>query len=236
MFLNTRPKVGSLVIAGLLIFTALPIINFVYELNMSLDLPDGPIEEFFRDAEGRAEVLTKAFLTMDGYGDLIFNLVLIALIPALGEELLFRGVLQRMFVKSTGNIHIGIWVTAALFSAIHFQFYGFVPRMLLGALLGYLLAWSGSLWVPILGHFINNGAAVYAQWLSSQGVVPEDFEDVGAAEGEWMFVLVSVALTGLLLLALYRGRTNSYDRLIEPPSEPPSEPPAQGFVQASPQG
>ena len=94
---------------------------------------------------------------MNSISSLLINMVMIGVIPAIGEEFLFRGALQKIFSEWTKNKHLGIWISAILFSAMHLQFYGFIPRMLLGALFGYTLLWTGSLWIPIFGHFVNNG-------------------------------------------------------------------------------
>ena len=111
-------------------------------------------------SEQKAMQLTEAFLAMNNMGDLLINLFLIALIPAIGEDLLFRGVLQQLFTKWTGKIHLAIFISAFLFSAIHMQFFGFLPRFVLGLVLGYMFYWSKNLWLPILAHFTNNALAI----------------------------------------------------------------------------
>ena len=135
---------------------------------------------------------------------MIFNVFMVALIPALGEELLFRGVVQKIFTGWAKNIHIGVWMSALLFSAMHMQFYGFVPRLLLGAMLGYLFVWSGSLWLSILAHFVNNAAAVIFTYLYQQNLSSIDVDAVGTQEGEMMSVLISTAFTAMLLFMIYR--------------------------------
>ena len=83
---------------------------------------------------------------------------------------------RRTIIAWSGSVHVGIWLAAALFSAIHLQFYGFVPRMLLGALFGYLYIWTGNLWVPMLAHFFNNGFAVVMMALNKQKITTIDLE------------------------------------------------------------
>jgi membrane protease YdiL (CAAX protease family) len=95
-------------------------------------------------------------------------MLMLAIIPALGEELIFRACFQKVLGRWTGNYHLAIWLSAIIFSSIHFQFYGFFPRMFLGALFGYLLVWSGSIWLPILAHFLNNGMAVVGAYVLQQ--------------------------------------------------------------------
>jgi len=124
---------------------------------------------------------------------------MIAILPAIGEELLFRGVLQRIFANWTKNIHLGVWIAAILFSAMHMQFYGFLPRMMLGVLFGYLFVWSGSLLLPILCHFINNGSAVIYAYVAGVDQFLEQEDSLGTAEGETVFTVTSaLAIAGLL--------------------------------------
>jgi len=151
----------------LLMVVSMPIMSWIVELNADVVFPDflSDVEQWMHQSEDDAMGLTKAFLTFDGIGSLIYVLIIVAVVPAIGEELLFRGVLQKSFIKLTNNPHWGIWITAFLFSALHMQFFGFFPRMLLGAVFGYLFLWSKSLWLPILGHFINNGTVVIISYL-----------------------------------------------------------------------
>src|SRR5690554_5832087 len=104
----------------------------------------------------------------DNAGDFILALIVIGLIPAVGEELLFRGLVQNQIGAITKNIHVAIWLAAFLFSTFHFQFYGFVPRMFLGVLFGYLYYWSGNLFIAMLAHFINNGLTLILLYMYQQ--------------------------------------------------------------------
>ena len=133
-------------------------ISPLVEWNMNMEFPDflKGVESWARDAEDKAAELTKAMTSFESVGDLVLGLIVIALLPAIGEELVFRGLFQNEFFRGSGNIHLSIWLAAIIFSAIHLQFYGFVPRLLLGALFGYLYYWSGSLLIPMFAHFVNN--------------------------------------------------------------------------------
>jgi membrane protease YdiL (CAAX protease family) len=133
----------------LLLAAVLPLIQFSNWLNASLPLP-----EWMISMEDSQNWLVGEVLRMESFNEFVVALTVAAIAPAIGEELLFRGLLQPQLQKLTNNPHWGIWLGAILFSAIHLQFVGFFPRMLLGALLGYLLWWSGSLWLPILIHFL----------------------------------------------------------------------------------
>ena len=154
----------SLLLAPVIMILANPLIGLTMEINNFL-IPEGSwLESVFKPMEDRAAEATQALLRMPDLGSLFKNILLIAAIPAVSEEFVFRGVLQSQFTKWTKNVHWGIWISAFLFSAIHMQFYGFIPRMLMGALLGYLLIWTGSIWAPILAHFTNNLVAVLASY------------------------------------------------------------------------
>lgn len=185
---------------------ALPLINYLGEINSRMSLPAflADVEKWMKESENRAASLTKGLLEMHSVSDMLFNVFMIALLPAIGEELLFRGIIQRLLSDWSKNIHAGIWISAVLFSAMHMQFYGFIPRMLLGALLGYLLVWSGSLWLPIIAHFINNASAVILMYLFKEDMMGIDPDKVGT-EGEMSMLLISVLVTGGLLLLVYRN-------------------------------
>ena len=199
-YLNLHKNVNgaSVLLVTLLIIFALPLINFIGEWNNQMQFPEwlAGVERWMRNAEDNAMELTEAFLKVDTTGGLLFNLFMIAFLPAIGEELLFRGVIQRIFTKMTKNYHWGIWISAFLFSALHIQFYGFVPRMLLGVLFGYLLIWSGSMWLPIIAHFVNNGFAVVAMYLADKEIISPRVEDIGAT-GSYYWVVISLLLVGL---------------------------------------
>jgi membrane protease YdiL (CAAX protease family) len=134
--LNKQPYLTSIILAIVIVVVASPFINFISEINSKLTLPSAfsSIEQWMRESEDTAGKLTKLFLKTDTTWGLVFNIFLIGIIPAVGEELLFRGVVQRIFSEWTKNVHWGIWISAILFSALHFQFYGFVPRAILGAI------------------------------------------------------------------------------------------------------
>jgi len=210
-------NISSVMLSSIALLVALPFINFLGELNAHLSLPSflAGVENWMRDAEANAAKLTKSFLTMNSVSDLYVNLFVIALVPALGEELLFRGIVQRLFTDWSKSKHLAIWISAILFSAMHMQFYGFLPRMLLGALFGYLLVWSGSLWLPIIGHFVNNAAAVVATYLFKEEMMSLDPDKIGT-ENDFIAVGASIVITGVLLFAIYRreaSKNYSADKL-----------------------
>lgn len=153
-------RVWLLVLASMFLIAA-PI-NFIAMLNQQMELPTfmAPVEQWMRSQEDLAQQLTQNMIG-DGTPQLLaINLIVMALCPAITEEFFFRGALQRLIGKWNPNPHFVIWSAAILFSAFHLQFYGFIPRMLLGAYPGYLLLWTRSIWIPVFAHFINNATAV----------------------------------------------------------------------------
>ncbi len=191
------PWMHILLAIGIMI-CAIPAINLLADLNGQIKLPKSLdfIEHFMRQQEDTAAALTERFLQADNIGMLLINLGLMALLPALAEELTFRGTLQQIF----GNRHVAIWVTAFIFSAIHMQFYGFIPRMLMGAMFGYLFVWTGNLWVPIIMHFVNNGIAVIAFYIMGNNSNADTF----GAGTTWYIGVLSLLITSLGLLIFYR--------------------------------
>ncbi|NNE55957.1 MAG: CPBP family intramembrane metalloprotease [Flavobacteriales bacterium] len=159
-----RRPVTTIALVPLLGITIMPVIQLTVKINEWLIPSGGTLERIFKPLEEQAAELTEKMLVMEGTGDLIFNVLLVGVVPAICEEFAFRGVLQSQLSKAFGNVHVGIWVSAILFSAIHLQFYGFLPRMILGAFFGYLLIWTGSIWAPILAHLTNNAVGVIAYY------------------------------------------------------------------------
>lgn len=196
-----------LLLGCIMIITALPIINFLGELNSAIQFP-AFLESFeakIKEAEESAQRITQAFLNVNSLGGLLINLLIMAVIPAIGEELLFRGVLQRIFVEWTKNVHWGIIITAILFSAFHFQFYGFLPRMLLGILLGYLMVYGKSIWFPIFAHFANNAFAVVMSFIFMRSNNIDEVENFGSYQGTYVFTILGLGLFILMLIYFIRN-------------------------------
>jgi len=204
--LNKNISLASVLLVLVLSFAASPFINFIGELNANMQLPEwlSGVENWMRDTEEKAAELTEAFLKVETIGGLIFNIFMIAFLPAIGEELLFRGVIQRIFTNWTHNQHWGIWISAILFSALHMQFYGFIPRVFLGVLFGYLLVWSGSIWLPIIAHFINNAVAVVAMYLIDKGLLSQEIEEIGTTSDSYYMAAVSLLLIVVFMLMIKR--------------------------------
>ncbi|NQU86779.1 MAG: CPBP family intramembrane metalloprotease [Mariniphaga sp.] len=204
LLLNKKITGIGVVLVILLIFFANPAINYIGSLNTRMVFPSwlSWMEEWMRSAEDKAAVLTEAFLDVKTIPGLMFNLFMIAFLPAIGEELVFRGVIQKIFTDWTKNAHLGIWISAIIFSAFHLQFYGFMPRLLLGVLFGYLLVWSGSMWLPIIAHFVNNAAAVIAMWMVSQDKIDPAIEEIGATSESLYIAVISFFMSIALLFLI----------------------------------
>ena len=156
------PKGQILLLTLVSVFLLSPTISLTGMLNKQMELPSfmEPVESWMRAQEETAEQLTLLLLAGKGIMTLLFNLLVIAVAAGITEEFLFRGALQRVIGGWTRNHHIVIWSAAILFSAFHMQFFGFLPRILLGAYFGYLLYWSRNIWIPVFAHFANNAFAV----------------------------------------------------------------------------
>ena len=189
----------------------LPIINFLALWNEGLHLPEfmAQIENWMRLSEAKSATIMEYFVAMNSYTDLVINLVVIALIPAIGEEFLFRGVIQRGLIKWKKNPHFGIWISAFLFSALHMQFLGFIPRFLIGGFFGYLFLWSGSIWLPVITHFLNNALAVLVIFTSSSVVASKKIESMGANSGDIPMVIMCCLAVSLLLYLFYNSKKKS---------------------------
>jgi uncharacterized protein len=197
---NWSPGAGIYAACILLLLCMVPFLNWMISANEALKLPASlrSLEEWMQGTETRAAALTDAFLDVKTAGGFLFNLFLIGALPGIGEELLFRGVLQRLFRDWLRSIHAAIFLSALLFTLLHMQFYGFLPRFFLGVILGYMFYWTGSLWVPIFFHFLNNAAAVFLTFLEHRGVIGGAWQDPAATDNA-ILIIGSAILTGLML-------------------------------------
>lgn len=196
------------VFAGLaLMFISLPVTNLLTEWNANMSFGEAfaKFETLLKTMEDAATELTQRMLQVESIGGLLVNMLVIALIPAIGEELTFRGLLQQALARRCKNQHAVIILTAAIFSFIHFQFYGFLPRMFLGLLLGYMFYATGSLWTTIAMHFVNNGTAVLVYYLNCKGVIVAEVDSFGSTQNIALIAL-SVAATACILIWAIRKR------------------------------
>jgi membrane protease YdiL (CAAX protease family) len=188
-----RPMSTNVLLTAVALIAAIPFISLAANVNALLPLPD-----WARSVDHATTALTEEIIFTPDVATMLLNLLVVALIPAVSEELLFRGYLQRMLHSWTKNPHTAILISATVFSALHMQLEGFIPRFLLGALFGYLLYWSGSLWLPIAAHFTNNAVTVCAYFYAARRGVDLSSLESGEASSS-LLALISVFIVANLL-------------------------------------
>ncbi len=198
-----KPSWNLIVLTVFTIIVFIPFLNYIILLNEQIVFPESmkPLETILRQMEDNAQALTKQLLNTDKISLFLFNIFLFGVIAGVGEEFFFRGVMQRIFQKITKNPHVVIWTVAFIFSAIHMQFYGFIPRMLLGAILGYLLLWTKSIWIPVIAHFTNNVISVVVSYFIPENDIQEKLDTIGTGDTFWMsFLSLLLGLTFLFAI------------------------------------
>lgn len=176
-------KVPALPVFGMVVLTQMAFMGFngwLQELNQAVTFPESlkGLEALLKGMEDKLAETTKFFTNFTSFWQFLLVFLVIAVIAGIGEELLFRGLIMRKLLLGTGNPHIAIWVSAFIFAVIHFQFYGILPRMMLGVLFGYFYLWTGNIRVPIFAHIFNNGLAVTIMYLHNIGIVKTDLESM----------------------------------------------------------
>jgi len=202
--LQKKPNLLPVLSAIILIYLLLPVINELVRINQNMSLPSclSAVEEWMRVSEMRAEKMTKAFMRTTSIKGLLINLLIIGVLAAVGEELLFRAVLIRVFRSWFKSSNWAVIISAFIFSAFHLQFYGFLPRFLLGLVFGYLFVWSGSLFLPIIAHFINNASAVIISFLMNRGIVEVSVDEFGKVDNP-ILLIISIILSIALMYFIY---------------------------------
>lgn len=199
--LDLRPKTDEIFRVLLVYIIGLPAMNQIIYWNEHLTLPASMagLEESLRTMEENNGAVARTMLDDPSWSTLVFGILVVGLLTGLAEELLFRGALQGILSK-TGHRVMALWVSAIIFSAVHFQFFGFVPRLLLGAWFGLLMMRTGSIWTSAFAHALNNSIVVVCMWLAARGYADADVENWGvSAEGfPWRFILSTAAVAVLL--------------------------------------
>ncbi len=197
-----------------IMFISSPLIEFLSNINQKMVLPHflSGLEQWMRDSEEAAKKLTAILLQMNTVWNMIADVLVIGLLTAIAEEFMFRGVIQTIFTRWTKSYHAAIWITAILFSAFHMEFFGFLPRMMLGVLFGYFVAWSKSIWTSVWAHFINNGTAVVATYLFQHKKVSVDPDDQHIFNSAGYIISLVIVL---FLLYVYRNATLTKPQLQE---------------------
>ena len=205
LFYYDRMDLKELILVVFIVFSFMMVNSFFIEWNLNVDFPSfmSSFENWAKTKEEELKIVTEFLTSFSSPGQFMIALVVIGIIPAVGEEYLFRGILQNKLLLYLKNPHMAIWLTAILFSAFHLQFYGFVPRMLLGVLFGYLYYWSWNLWIPIIAHFINNAFTLTMIYMYQTGMIGLNIEEQESLS--WQYLIFFGLLTGFLLYYFKRN-------------------------------
>lgn len=205
--LDRMPTMKSLVFMLAVYVAMTPVMNYIVDWNAGISLPDSMsgLEEWMRTAENSAKAVTDRIL---GENNILLSILLVGILTGFSEEMLFRGGLQRILVSRPVNAHVAIWVTAFVFSAIHFQFFGFVPRLLIGAFCGYAAYWTGSLWTAVIAHALNNTTVIVATAVNSAFGCNLDNLGVVSDREFPILALVSLLMTVSLIYLYLKKRRN----------------------------
>ena len=193
-----------MLLVGILFIAFTPITDALAWLNDSVHLPDflAGFEAEMRNSAESQQLLIGSFMEMNSFSTFLYNLVLLAVVPALGEEFFFRGIVQRLLIRNTNRIHLSIWVTGLAFGLMHQQFFAIIPLTILGALLGYIKEWTGSLWASILAHFVNNALIVVVAYFMNYNM-----SDLEALSSPDVFILLpAVVVTGAIIYFLVKSK------------------------------
>lgn len=207
-FLQLDKKPSAFAVIGVIVLYVVmtPAMNMIVSLNESIKLPESmaALEQWMKSSEEAALAVTSQLVDVSSIPAMLLSVLYIGLLTGLGEESFFRGALQNVFCKGTGREHFAVWTAAVIFSLLHFQFYGFVPRVLLGAFLGYAFLWSGSLWVPVIGHALNNSVVVVNTYLMKNHIMETDLSTVGTDLNAFPWLAVLSLVLTVVLMMLYR--------------------------------
>ncbi|MBN1116069.1 MAG: CPBP family intramembrane metalloprotease [Bacteroidales bacterium] len=211
-YFNIRFKINGvgLVLTIIAFAGAIPLINWIVNLNQSISFPTfmSGIEDSLRTNEESLTSFSKRLLDMQGIPSLIATVFIIGALPAIGEEFIFRGVFQTLFKEILRNMHLSIIISAILFSAFHGEFFGFIPRFFLGLLLGYLMHWSKTIWMPVIGHFIFNSATIIICYLFQREKIGSLGQSL-SIDGQFnLIVLVSLGVVIVMMFALRKLYAN----------------------------
>jgi hypothetical protein len=214
LMIDVKPTLGmSILVIGTML-VSIPAMNAIVAWNQNLHLPQSlaGIEAWARATEDAAQASLNTLIGGMGIATCVLNVLIIGVLAGFSEELFFRGTLQHLLVTRPMNVHAAIWISAIVFSAVHFQFFGFVPRMLLGAGFGYVALWSGCLWLPVIAHVLNNSLVVVVTYMQNNGTMALDVNMIGATASptDVALAIVSAILTIVGLYAIRSKRHNSH--------------------------
>lgn len=214
LMIQQSPKWKYIVLLFVIMFVSIPAMNWLVEWNKNISLPESMsgIETWMRNAEDDANEITKLLLNNTSVYGLVVSVLIVGVLTGFSEEFFFRGMFQRILSTKPINIHVSIWVVAFFFSLFHFQFFGFFPRLLLGAFFGYLLWWSGSLWIPVIAHALNNSMVVISSYLYKGDTGA--FETIGVVkDGFPTLAVLSFGVTACVIFVFLWFRKKDSNKL-----------------------
>ena len=189
-------------------FVSIPLVGYLVGINENIVFQESlaTLEQWFREKEHQSRDTVLNVLSEMSSTDLLWVLLALAVFPAICEEVFFRGVVLTNLLKRTSNIHLSVWLSAILFSAVHLQFFGFFPRIIMGVVFGYAFVLSKSLWLPIILHFLNNAILVVAYYFSKNDAIVTNPTEI-ATIPIWLAV-VSLVFSSALLKYFLLGTSN----------------------------
>lgn len=198
---DRKPHAQTLVLAVCTMIVSIPAMDALVALNDSITFPESlkALEMAMRQAEESAAQSVNALLGGGSVASMVVSVLIVGVLAGFSEEIFFRGAFLRLLTTGKVNKHLAIWLVAFCFSAMHMQFFGFFPRLLLGAYFGYLLCWSGSLWLPIVMHALNNSIYVVSNWASGG-----EQAALNTGNDNIIMVCVSIALTAIGIYLTHR--------------------------------
>lgn len=199
------------ILGAIVLIVALPLVDWTGTINHKLIPENTAIGKWMKQAEELGARQVEFLLKRHNIKDLLLNLLFVAVFAGIGEELFFRGVLQRLFIKLFKSAWPGIILAAFIFSAFHFQFYGFIPRFILGILLGLIYWYSGSLWPAIFAHFAYDAFAVVMIYFYPDLAGNENVT-VSMGNQLMMAIISAAAVVGILVL-MKRRSTTTYEAM-----------------------
>lgn len=197
--------------AVIIMFIATPAVDFVTQWNKNLHLPEvwSMWEVAIRQADMKSQAYLTSLLETKNLSGLSLNFFVFAILPALCEELFFRGVLQQILYRWIKNIHFSVWITGFIFSLFHLQMLGFFPRWILGVILGYLFAFSCTLWMPVIAHFLNNAIVVVFHYLYSTQVISIPPNEISFSTSIPIVIISAIATVFILIQCCFLHTSNT---------------------------
>ncbi|MBO7489523.1 MAG: CPBP family intramembrane metalloprotease [Bacteroidales bacterium] len=205
---STERMMIKILASCVILVCLIPMSDWLTRINDALHFPQGlaALEEKMRSMGENMEWVVRDILNREGFGDFLCNILVFALVPAVCEELLFRGALQQLFCRMLRNHHVAIWLTAAVFSLFHGEIFAFLPRFVLGAALGYLFYYGGSIWINSTAHFLNNALAIVLYYLSTKGLV--DIQAADSLNAPWYLALGGLVLAVVVFVYVFVPQKN----------------------------